>query len=92
MVTSMDASQTMVKLCQKLTGQACLNLRFHDMDFTEEFDGIWACASLLHVPRSDINEIILKLINAVNRQGEVRECVKDYGMVIVDEAVILGLN
>lgn len=70
-VTSMDASQTMAKLCQELTGQACLNLTFHDMVFKEDFDGIWACATLLHVPRNDINVVILKLTNGVKVNGVI---------------------
>ncbi|KNY27786.1 TOTE conflict system archaeo-eukaryotic primase domain-containing protein [Pseudobacteroides cellulosolvens] len=36
--------------------------------------------------------IDIAVIQSINRMGEVKECIKNYGMVIVDEAVILGLN
>ena len=33
-------------------------MKFDEINFFDEFDGIWACASLLHVPRSEIGSIL----------------------------------
>jgi len=49
-VTAFDASPRMANLASAYTGQKCHVLRFQEMEFRREFDGIWACASLLHVP------------------------------------------
>lgn len=35
---------------QALTGRPVLQMRFQQIDWIDEFDGIWTCASLLHVP------------------------------------------
>src|ERR1039458_7522672 len=53
-VTAFDASKPLVELASRLTGQEMLNLRFDEIEFDRTFDGIWACASLLHVARHDI--------------------------------------
>ena len=49
-VTAMDASEEMCKLAEIHTGLEVLHMTFEEMDFDSVFDGIWACASLLHVP------------------------------------------
>jgi SAM-dependent methyltransferase len=53
-VTAIDASETMVTLATRYTGQPVLKMRFKELSFCEVFDGIWACASLLHVPRHEL--------------------------------------
>jgi hypothetical protein len=39
------------------------------MDFNEVFDGIWACASLVHVPSDEIEEVFAKVINSLKVNG-----------------------
>ena len=46
-VTAMDASAGMCANAGKLLGQDVLNISFEEISFQDEFDGIWACASLL---------------------------------------------
>ena len=48
-VTAFDASKEMVKLASELLDQKVLLMSFEDLSLTEQYDGIWACASLLHV-------------------------------------------
>lgn len=62
-VTAIDASEEMVKLSSQLTEQKTMQMRFQDLAFDQQFDGIWACASLLHIPRNEISLIIQKFIN-----------------------------
>ncbi|MDP4117403.1 MAG: class I SAM-dependent methyltransferase [Bacteroidota bacterium] len=68
-VTAMDASEAMVELASELTGQKVLMLRFQDISFKDEFDGIWARASLLHVNRIEINDVLSKLSQALRKDG-----------------------
>ena len=51
-VTAVDASEKMVKLSSELTKNKTLYLRIQDIDFQNQFDGIWACASLLHIDKT----------------------------------------
>jgi len=68
-VTAMDASEEMCNLASIHIGQDVLNLSFEEMDFNEVFDGIWACASLLHVPGNSIGAIFDKVINSLKING-----------------------
>ncbi len=68
-VTAMDASEEMCDLASIHIGQDVLNLSFAEMDFNEVFDGIWACASLLHVPGDQIEEIFAKVIKSLKFNG-----------------------
>jgi 2-polyprenyl-3-methyl-5-hydroxy-6-metoxy-1,4-benzoquinol methylase len=51
-VTLIDSSPEIARFASEYTGQFCRVLRFQDLDYDEAFEGIWACASLLHVAKS----------------------------------------
>ena len=44
-------------------------MRFAEIRFELEFDGIWACGSLLHVPRSEMEGVVEKLGTALKPGG-----------------------
>jgi len=68
-VIAVDGSIEMVKLSTEFTGKQTLHLTFDEINFNEEFDGIWACASLLHVPRSKIDFVLKKIYLALKKGG-----------------------
>ncbi|MDX9914749.1 MAG: class I SAM-dependent methyltransferase [Sphaerochaeta sp.] len=68
-VEAFDASSEMVRAASKLTGLQVRQLRFQEMEHHDQFDGIWASASLLHVPRSELNDVFIRLHRALKRAG-----------------------
>jgi 2-polyprenyl-3-methyl-5-hydroxy-6-metoxy-1,4-benzoquinol methylase len=68
-VTLFDASSSMVEKAQKHVGQEVLKLTFEDLDFQEEFDGVWACASLLHVPYDSMQNALQNIHKALKPNG-----------------------
>lgn len=68
-VVSIDASPMMVEATTKLTGQPARLIAFQEIDFSLEFDGVWACASILHVPLTDLPGAIGKLTLALRLGG-----------------------
>jgi SAM-dependent methyltransferase len=68
-VVAFDASSEMCRMASELIGQDVLQMRFDEMAFEDEFDGIWACASLLHVPTDDLPDILGKVRKALKTQG-----------------------
>lgn len=42
---------------------------FYEVDDYETYDGIWACASLLHCERTRLKEVIGKLLSALKPNG-----------------------
>lgn len=57
-VVAFDGSIEMVRLASDQLGKPALHLLFQDVDFQNEFDGVWANASLLHVPYENLRGII----------------------------------
>lgn len=69
-VTSVDGSQAMVDATSELTGRSTRKLRFDELDYCGVFDGIWACASLLHVARKEL-DVTMKRVTRALRPGGV---------------------
>ena len=70
-VNAFDASAEMVRLAQARVGSKATvrQLRFEEVDWHDEFDGIWACASLLHVPQASFHGVALRLAAALRPTG-----------------------
>ncbi len=68
-VKAIDASKELCLLASEYIGQEAINIRFSDIDHTNEFDGIWANASLLHVDKDSIEDIISRMRRALKEKG-----------------------
>ncbi len=68
-VTAFDASPTLAALAEHHTGRPVQVLRFQDLAWRREFDGIWACASLLHVPAAELPAALRRLVLALRPGG-----------------------
>lgn len=68
-VTAIDASQELAALASAYTGHKCDVLRFQEITFQQEFDGIWACASLLHIPIEEICDVMSRMVAALKSHG-----------------------
>ncbi len=68
-MVSIDASQKMVDATTALTKKSARLLAFQEISFSEEFDGVWACASLLHVPFEELSGVFGKLALALRPSG-----------------------
>lgn len=64
-VTAIDASQEMCAFASRLLQQEVRQLRFQELDYDACFDGIWACASLLHVPERQQAKVFHRLMHAL---------------------------
>jgi SAM-dependent methyltransferase len=68
-VLAIDGSEEMCRLASELIGSDVLNMLFQDIDFIDEFDGIWASASLLHVPSDEISDVLKRLKKSLKKNG-----------------------
>jgi SAM-dependent methyltransferase len=68
-VTPLDGSAEMCALAEIHTDLEVLHMTFDELDFDEVFDGVWACASLLHVPEEDMPDILKKIGQALKPGG-----------------------
>lgn len=68
-VTAVDGSAGLAREAEKRTGLEVRVLRFEDLDYVEEFDGVWAAASLHHVPSTALSVVFAKVAMALLPNG-----------------------
>ncbi|WP_147199936.1 bifunctional 2-polyprenyl-6-hydroxyphenol methylase/3-demethylubiquinol 3-O-methyltransferase UbiG [Pantoea sp. CCBC3-3-1] len=68
-VDAFDASAELVELARQLCGKPVALMRFQDVTELEKYDGIWCCASLLHVPEAELPGVMASLANALKPGG-----------------------
>lgn len=68
-VSAFDSSAALCELSTRLTGVRTRLLRFQELEVEGEYDGIWACASLLHVSEAELPNAIGRLIRALKPDG-----------------------
>ncbi len=69
LVEAFDASAEMCQLASEYTGQKVHHRTFDEVHGILVFDGVWACASLLHVRRDSIDAVLRKLCCALKVNG-----------------------
>ena len=70
-VEATDGSEELCKIASEYTGIPVKRMLFHELNSVEEYDGIWACASILHVAKQELPVIIQKMADAVKHNGVV---------------------
>ncbi|GGX18025.1 SAM-dependent methyltransferase [Pigmentiphaga litoralis] len=70
-VEAFDSSPAMVQATESFADVPTRLIRFEEFEWEHPFDGIWACASLLHVARSSFSGVINRLASALNDEGSI---------------------
>jgi len=68
-IEAFDASAEMCRLASILIGQNVPRKTFEELDSLSAFDGVWACASLLHIGRDRIDPVLQRLSRALKPTG-----------------------
>ena len=68
-VTAVDGSEALCKIASEYTGIPVKQMLFQDLDEIEKYDGIWACASILHLKKTELLGVLVKMRNALKTQG-----------------------
>ncbi len=68
-VTAFDASPALAQQATAYCGIPVQVLRVQEVPWVACFDGIWACASLLHVPMRELPEVLGRLTVALKPGG-----------------------
>jgi SAM-dependent methyltransferase len=64
-----DGSPEMAAEASHRLGRPVATLLFHDLDKVEAYDGVWANACLLHVPRSELAQVLARIWRALKPAG-----------------------
>lgn len=68
-VRATDGSPEMAAVASRCLGSPVETLLFHDLDALEAYDGVWANACLLHVPRDELAKILALIWRALKPEG-----------------------
>lgn len=70
-VSAFDGSAELALLASKVTGVNVRHMAFSDVMWIAEFDAVWACASLLHVPRSELPKMVRRILQTLVSTGVI---------------------
>ena len=68
-VTSIDGSEELCKLATEYIGQPVQHILFQDFSEVDAYDGIWACASILHLELETLTDVMKKLADGLHANG-----------------------
>ena len=68
-VVAVDGSAELCKRAKEIYGIDAVCALFEDISFDKEFDAVWACASLLHVDKAGMPDVLRKLSGALKPSG-----------------------
>lgn len=68
-VISVDGSIEMCSIANRLFNLNAQNIDFSQLDYSNAFEVVWACASLLHVPRNEIDNVLQRIYRALRENG-----------------------
>jgi mutator protein MutT len=68
-VTAVDAVAAIAECAATYLGQPVRVQKAEDLDETAIYDGVWACAGLLHIPRLRIEATFARIIRALRPRG-----------------------
>lgn len=68
-VEAIDGSEELCKLASEYTGIPVKHMLFQELGAVEQYDGIWACSSILHLSLEELEPVLEKMAKALKPQG-----------------------
>ena len=68
-VTPMDGSMEMCRKTEEYTGIPAIHKTFDELSAADTYDGVWANASLLHVPAAQLPGVLHRIAVSLRRDG-----------------------
>ena len=70
-VTATDGSAELCRQASVFTGIEVQEMLFQELDDIDTYDGIWACSSILHLPKKEMLLVIQKMCDALKSTGVI---------------------
>lgn len=68
-VDAVDGSEQLCRIASEYTGIKVRQMLFQELDEKEKYDGIWACASILHLLKKQLREVLENMYAALKSEG-----------------------
>lgn len=66
---AIDGSEELCKIASAYTEIPVRQMYFQDLDVREQYDGIWACSSILHLEKTELRSVLKKMADALRPDG-----------------------
>ena len=70
-VEAVDGCQQLCEMASVYTGISVRKMDFLELNEREKYDGIWACASILHLPYEELRAVLAKMAAALKENGVI---------------------
>ena len=70
-VTAADGSAEICKTASEYLGQPVRHMLFHELNDRDIYDGIWACASILHLTKKELPGVLCRMRTALRENGVI---------------------
>ena len=68
-VEATDGSEELCRIASDYAGIPVKQMLFQELKETEKYDGIWACSSILHLPKQELKAVLKRMAGALKEQG-----------------------
>ena len=68
-VAALDGSAELCRIAEEKTGITVIRMEFNDYDEQDQYDGIWACSSILHLPKQELKNVLIHMEKALHNDG-----------------------
>ena len=68
-VLAADGCRELCEHTRRRVGCPVRCMRFEELDYTDAFDGVWACASLLHLRKTELPHVLRLIRKALKKNG-----------------------
>lgn len=70
-VAATDGSAELCRLAGSFTGIKVKEMLFQELDEIGVYDGIWACSSILHLPKDELKNVMQRMLCALKDDGVI---------------------
>ena len=70
-VDAIDGSKELCILASKLTGLPVQQMLFQELEESDRYDGVWACSSILHISKDNLQDVFSRMIRATKKGGYI---------------------
>lgn len=70
-VEAIDGSKEICARAAAYTGIQVKQMLFGELDDLEKYDGIWACSSILHLPKEELTDVLGRMKCALKQEGVI---------------------
>ena len=68
-VIALDGSAELCKIAEEKTGVSVIHMDFNEFEEKDKYDGIWACSSILHLPKKELKQVLVHMEQALHIGG-----------------------